>query len=132
MYRRGKGLGSGVDRRVEETECPSCACPHRPTDRKCMYCGTELNVGMAAFKIDFTPYISNLREFFNPVPASKSGLPVWKMVLSVLLSSFLLGIGVMFILKGLRDGGHFNWTVAALLIIYGIAALRNSYISTHK
>ncbi len=131
-HRKGRGQGSGTDRWISEIDCPSCGCPNRPRDRRCMYCREELHAGSASFRIALSPYITNLRKFFNPVPDSKSGSPIWKIALSVLLSSALLAIGVTFIMKGMHQPGYFNWMVAALLVIYGVAALRNAYISTHK
>jgi len=36
-------------------------------------------------------------------------------------------VGAVFILRGMEHGGYFNWTVGGLLVIYGVAALRNAW-----
>lgn len=95
-----------------------------------MYCRTELNSNSASIRAALNPYLSNIREFFNPEPHSKRGMPAWKLALSALVSSALLAIGAFLLFKGLERGGYFNWTVGILFVIYGAAALRNAWISS--
>lgn len=125
-YRRGGKPGGGTDK-LHFIECPGCGCPNRPSEQKCMYCQAELQGPAAAIKGHLYPYLNNIRAFFSfqQPPDEVNG---WlRSGLALLLAAVFIGLGVTFAIRGVRHGGYFNWTVGALLLIYGGAALRNAW-----
>lgn len=124
-FRRGGKFG-GTDK-LHFVECPACACPNRPSEQKCMFCQSELQGPAAAIKGHLYPYLNNIRAFFSfqQPPDEVNG---WlRSGLTLLLAAGFIGLGLTFAYRGLRHGGYFNWTVGVLLLIYGGAAVRNSW-----
>ncbi len=126
IYRRGGKPGGGTDK-LHFIECPGCGCPNRPSEQKCMYCQAELQGPAAAIKEHLYPYLNNIRAFLSFQPPADEVKGLLRSAFALLLAAVFIGLGVTFAFRGVRHGGYFNWTVCALLLFYGGAALRNAW-----
>ncbi len=94
-----------------------------------MYCRTELHGPTAALKGHLYPYLNNIRNIFTFQPPLSEAKGIARSLLAFILSIAFIGIGMTFVIRGLNEGGYFNWTIGALLLFYGGAALRNAWIA---
>lgn len=126
-YRRGGKPGGGTDK-LHFIECPGCGCPNRPSEQKCMYCQSELQGPAAAIKGHIYPYLHDIRAFFSFQQPAHEVKGLLRSGLALLLAAVFIGLGVSFAIRATGHGGYFNWTIAALLLFYGGAALRNAWV----
>ena len=124
IHRKDKG-SDRIRESLAEVECPACACPNKPEAVRCMYCRGILPTATMRFD---ERYLAKFREFFRKAPAvPKKRNLVLELALSGALSIAFLSAGGLFLVKALKHGGSMFWMVAAILTLYGGAALRNGY-----